>query len=517
MNQPRLIEANHVYYKTDYTPLQMVLPIDLINFIGKDDPIHTFMEVTGGINLKPFINTNRYGRQEYEDTMMLRIILFAYTENITSLRAIEKACRVDTRFMWIANGKRPSFMSFQRFISFKLKDSIQDIFTEINQFIIKKDDVNTDEIYLDGTKIEANATKFSFVWKKSITNYQTKLMENVSKEIELMKKHISINFSVKDSYHSSDLTKMQMVLYHLMSDQKISFFYGSGKRKHPIQRHYDHIKDFQTRAFKYEEHLNIMGERNSYSKTDHDATFMHGKEDYYSKTGIFKPYYNVQIGVSDEYITHLKLFSNPTDTKTFIPFFESYHERYGFYPTHPVADAGYGSFDNYLYCLKNNMGLWQKYPMYSKEKEPKFKKRLYNTKNMTKDHGTFTSVDGYVYEYAFDTISHKSKTPYISQVYKCKDWDEIFKELGIPKTVSFNPSNQELQLIAKENLDSEEGIRLKVQRSIQVEGAFGVIKSNMKYERFHRRGFKNVENEMILIAIGYNIKKYHAKKNRTKH
>ena len=165
MNQPRLIEANHVYYKTDYTPLQMVLPIDLINFISKDDPIHTFMEVTGGINLKPFINTNRYGWQEYEDTMMLRIILFAYTENITSLRAIEKACRVDTRFMWIANGKRPSFMSFQRFISFKLKDSIQDIFTEINQFIIKKDDVNTDEIYLDGTKIEANATKFSFVWK----------------------------------------------------------------------------------------------------------------------------------------------------------------------------------------------------------------------------------------------------------------------------------------------------------------------------------------------------------------
>ncbi|NLC64868.1 MAG: transposase [Erysipelothrix sp.] len=517
MKSPQFIEANQSDYRLDYTPLQLVLPIDMFNYIGKDDSIHTFMEVIGGINLKAFINSKHIGRQEYEDTMMLRIILFAYTENITSLRAIEKACRVDTRFIWIANGKRPSFMAFQRFINEKIKGSINDIFTAINNYIIDADDVDIDTLYLDGTKIEANATKFSFVWKKSILNYQDKLMDKVTREIDLMKHHSSLRFVTKETYESKDILKIQTALYRYLADNGIELVYGSGKRKHPVQRHYDIIKELQMKAETYERHLEIMGERNSYSKTDHDATFMHGKEDYYSRTGIFKPYYNVQIGVSDEYITHLKLFPNPTDTKTFKPFFDSYYERYGVYPSYPVADAGYGSYDNYLYCLEKGMGLWQKYGKYSKEKESKFKKELYNTKNMTQGHLSFTSENGYLFEHVYDRTSNKSEIPYITQIYQCKEWTETLKQEGMPRSISYNPVLSELHNKAKENLDSDHGIRLKTQRSIQVEGAFGVIKSNMKYNRFHRRGSKNVENEMILIAIGYNIKKYHMKKKRTIH
>ena len=501
----------------DYKPVQLILPVNYEHIISDCDPVVSFKEVVGGLNLRKFIKTSSKGRQDYDPEVMLHLILFGFMENIRSLRKLEQACRVDIRFMYLSGGIKPSFMAFQRFIDHKLTESINDIFYAINQFLIQEEQINTAILYVDGTKIEANAKKFSFVWKKSILNYRDKLYLRISKTIIDIKKELHYNFLLKDSYHIRDLDLICTVLENEVDRLGIEFVYGSGKRKTYYQRYYEYFHSYRDKLNEYEKHLNICGERNSYSKTDHDATFMHGKEDYYSKTGIFKPYYNIQIGVSDEYILHYGVYPNPTDTKTWIPFFNSFYFRYGFYPQKPVADAGYGSYDNYMYNLENKMALTMKYNMFSKENEKKFQKQKYHIKNMTIKHNEIVSEDGHIYRYSHDYENRKGVYPRIIQIYQHSDWKETYKEAKIPKSISRDVALLDMQATAQENLKSEEGIFLRVRRSIEVEGAFGEIKSNSEYTRIQRRGSLGVQTEIALVLIGYNLRKYHAKKHRVLH
>lgn len=498
----------------DYKPVQLILPLNYEHIIDKNDPVVSFTEVVGGLNLTKFIKTSDVGRHDYDSEMMLHVILFGFMENIRSLRKLEKACRTDIRFMYICKGKTPSFMAFQRFIDQKLNQSIEDIFYEINEFLIQKESINTDVIYIDGTKIEANAQKFSFVWKKAVLNHRDKHCLKISKLYQTIEKEFNISLNSRETYLPQDLDCTINMFGLYCHHYSIQFVSGKGKRKTTFQRHYETLCAYKIKLLEYEEHLRICGDRNSYSKTDHDATFMHGKEDYYSKTGIFKPYYNLQIGVSDEYILHLGVYPNPTDTKTFIPFLEGYYDRYQMYPRYPVADAGYGSYDNYLYCLDHGMKLFMKYGQFNKENEKKFKRQTYNIKNMKITPERITASDGTTFKYSHDYIQRRGIYPQYKKVYKHENWDESMETKKIPKTISYDPVMIQLQDQARKNLKRPNGNELRTQRSIQVEGAFGDIKANAEYVRIQRRGNRSVQTELILVAIGFNLRKYHAKKFR---
>ena len=501
----------------NYKPVQLILPVDYERIIDDCDPVVSFLEVVRGLNLVQYINTSNKVRQEYNPETMLHLILFGYMENVRSLRDLEKACRNDIRFMYLGESIKPSFMAFQRFIDTKLTASIDDIFYAVNNYLIEAEDIDTDILYVDGTKIEANARKTSFVWKKAILNHQSNLYLKVSKLLIQIENEFDIQSVIKDVYSVEDLESSITQLRHCIEDNQVQFVFGKGSRKSPYQRVYEHLVSYQNKLEAYVKHLEICGQRNSYSKTDHDATFMHGKEDYYNKTGIFKPYYNVQIGVSDEYILHYGVYPNPTDTKTWIPFMETMKARYGFLPSKPVADAGYGSYDNYMYNLENEMALTMKYSMFSKEDESSFKKKLYNIKNM-KDYGDrLESNDGHVYDYSHDNEDTRGNYLRIRQIYKHSNWDESMKELGIPKSITKDVVLNELQNTAKEKLKSDEGIQTRIQRSIQVEGAFAEIKSNTEYKRIQRRGNKRVKTDICMVIMGYNLKKFHSKKYRVKH
>ncbi|TFI02822.1 transposase, partial [Thiopseudomonas sp. 4R-3cl] len=151
----------------DYKPVQLILPVNYEHIIDDCDQVVSFKEVVGGLNLRKFIKTSLKGRHDYDPEVMLHLILFGFMENIRSLRKLEQACRNDIRFMYLGNSIKPSFMAFQRFIDDKLTESIDDIFYTINQFLIEKENINTEVLHVDGTKIEANANKFTFVWKKA--------------------------------------------------------------------------------------------------------------------------------------------------------------------------------------------------------------------------------------------------------------------------------------------------------------------------------------------------------------
>ena len=497
----------------DYKPVQLSLPVHTEFLIDKNDPVVSFMEVVGRLNLKKYIKTSHKGRQQYNPEMLLRIVLFGYMEKKFSVRELEKACQVDVRFMYLAENQTPSFMVFQRFVKDKLTHCVKEIFYEINEFLMMKEKIDINRLYIDGTKIEANANKYTFVWKKAVLNYQEKLFVKITHELKTLNRDFETQFEVKERYESLDLSHIIYWIIGQIEQQGITFVYGKGKRKTPLQRHYDDLMNYQMKCREYEIKLDICGPRNSYSKTDHDATFMHGKEDYYNHTGIFKAYYNIQIGVSDEYILHYGVYQNPTDTKTFIPFMESYYKHYGLFPKTPVGDASYGSYDNYLYCLNQKMDLMMKYNMYSKEKQKAFLKKEFNIKNMDiVDEKTLVSKSGEVYLYSHDYTSYQGVFPQIKQVYVHQP-----KEASVvqcPKRISRDIVLNQLQHEAKTNLDGERGIACRIQRSIQVEGAFGEIKHNCDYTRFHRRGKAGVETEFLLISIGYNLRKYHSKKLR---
>lgn len=496
----------------DYKPVQLSLPVRTEHLIDKNDAVVSFLEVVGGLNLKKFIKTSKKGRQQYDPEMILRIILFGYMQKKFSLRDLEEACKIDIRFMFLADNQRPSHMVFQRFIQDKLKGSLEDIFYEINEFLIEKEKIDTSKLYIDGTKIEANANKFTFVWKKAVLNYQAKLFVKISKELQHLNTIMNQSFEIKSEYTSLDLSVPIGTVLSEIDRLGIQFVEGKGTRKHTYQRIYEHLLEYQHKCREYEIKLMICGDRNSYSKVDHDATFMHGKEDYYSKTGIFKAYYNIQIGVSDEYILHYGVFQNPTDTKTFIPFMDRYLKRYAQLPLIPVADAGYGSYDNYLYCVSHQLKLMMKYNTYSKEKEKKFLNTEFTIKNMMIDHPRLVSRTGEIYEYSHDYTLRRGINTQIKQVYFHQPTET--SPTTCPLSISRDVVLLELQEEAKKNLDSDEGIELRVNRSIQVEGAFAEIKHNCEYTRFHRRGLDNIETEFLLISMGYNLRKYHSKKLR---
>lgn len=195
--------------------------------------------------------------------------------------------------------------------------------------------IDTSKLYIDGTKIEANAKRTCF--------------------------------EIKSAYSADDIGLIADQLMHMMVKTNIETVYGKEKRRFLLQKYYDEFLDIYIKLIRYEKSLDICGDRNIYSKTDHDATMMNMKYDYYNQTGVFKPGYNLQIGVSYEYIMHMKIFSNPADTKTYTPFMKKYREIYVYYPKWPIEDPGYGSYDNLLFNVINEMELGLKCNYYAKK------------------------------------------------------------------------------------------------------------------------------------------------------
>ena len=486
-----------------FNPKQLKLPLLLETKIPFDSEARTFDEVFSKIGVEKYLVLDKdpRGRIGYNPVKMLKLILFCQMEKIQSLREMEKAAKNDIRIMWLTDELMPSHQTIKTFIDRYLTKNIQEIFNDFNKYFIEVEKIDTTKLYIDGTKIESKANKYTFVWRGSILKYEQNLHKKISKEIKKINetyKYENITFNKYEIYEEEYLNKIKVFLEREIKDRNIEFKYGRGKRKTAHQRHYENISEYLEKLIKYKKHLKIMGpNRNSYSKTDNDATFMRMKEDH-MRNGQLKPGYNVQIGVADEYILHLDISSERNDYKTLIPFLEGYYKSYGNYPKYPVADAGYGGLVNYRYLKLNGMELFQKYNMYHKDTNDK--KRMndpYFSLNLIKDGDDYITIEG-------ERLTFLHETKFKSKIYLLPN--------GKKKEI-----NDELIEYKKEvikNLDTEEGIKLRTQRSIQVEGAFGVIKDVFKARRFRRIGIENVKLEFFLTAIGYNLSKYHNKRYR---
>jgi len=500
--------------RQDYSnAIQLKLPLDYIKIIPEDDEIHTFLRVMGRINTEKYLPVKvGRGRKGYNPKKMLNTVLFAYMNQIYSLRQIEKAIKTDIRFMYLMEDEKPSFKTIGEFIS-SLEETIHGIFVEINKTILSMDSDIEDKgsLYIDGTAYEANANKFSFVWKKTAEKTRERKLEQANEIKELLKETMPFR-TLKESKDIDELLKQ---IKELKPEEVSEFVYGRGKRKTPFQRIYDELAKINETLKDTERRIEICGEeRNSYSKVDHDATFMHMKYDYYNNTGVFKPGYNLQAAVTDEYVTEIYVSNERADSKTLPLTVDRYQEDYGRYPTNVIADAGYGSYTNYMYLLKHGINAYVKYNTYRLEKKKGISK--YNALNFHFDGEKYICPEGK--ELVFEKENHREEDGYlkITNHYRCHECEGCpFKkectksENG--RVIQKNYILEELKENAKSLLDSEDGVVHRQKRSIYAEGVFGILKQDYGYIRLHRRGKLKVELEITLTVIGFNLKKYHSK------
>lgn len=291
---------NHT--KGNYTPKQLKLPLDLERLINISDPVYTFCDVMDHIDLTPyFVEGKGYktGRPRCDAEKLLKVILFAFMEHgISSLRDIEKLCRNDIRYMYLLDGmKAPSFATFGNFIRNELSASIEQIFNDINEYIFDVEQVDLEHTYIDGTKMEANANRYTWVWKKSCIKNRDKTFEKISILIDEMNSqvlnYLGVKLEKREEYSIDYLETILDSYYKATNLDAAAFVYGKGHRKTISQRQYEMLLGYRNRLKDYAKHIQICGEsRNSYSKTDKDATFMRVKRDYMGNDQLL-PAYNL--------------------------------------------------------------------------------------------------------------------------------------------------------------------------------------------------------------------------------
>lgn len=452
---------------------------------------------------------NYQGRSRIDSHNMLATILYAFAMDGGKLREIERSCKISLDYMYLMEGETPSHVSFANFINDIISPNIMGIFREINKTIIDKMNINIDDVFFDGSKFEANASKYKFVWKptKHIQNLQKKVFDILVRyDVHTNQKKIN-SVIIADS-----ITRLKDIAV-LKKENLDNFKTGKGHRTTQMQKDYLRLQESLNKMLKYEEQVRICGEnRNSYYKTDHDATAMCLKEDYYSGLGSnMHAAYNVQFTVTKGLILGVYVNQDRTDFHSLIPCLESFKEFYGHYPKNCCADAGYGSHENYKFLNENNIGNYVKYPSWEKERNGT-RPQLFNVYDEDKVR-CLNNKTGEIL--TLQNRHPKNKDAHIYKFTGCRKcaYKAICKERLKKKTEPYRIAEICLEYIkeintARENLLSPKGIEIRVNRSIQVEGDFGNMKQNLSYERFRRRGLAKVTTEIILMAIGINLRKY---------
>ena len=563
---------NNTYYNEYFEKGQQKINFNLYQIgLPADDAVYTLKNVMEELDFNGL--TARYskkGRKGYNPIMMFAILSYANMRGVKAVDRIVELCERDIGFLWLSKGEKPRRDAFYEFINNRLTKEIQeDLHYQFIRRLEKEGLVTLKNLYIDGTKVEANANRYTFVWRGSInyhlsglldkidelySRYNTIITENsYDKKYELKeekmfiiegmdkvkevieknrerkinaKKKISNNTIIEiDNISPLELLKLQVNLTKISQGEGIFFVSGKGQKKCKIQKLYEEIEEYGKRLLKYQENFKIMGkDRNSYSKTDIEATFMRMKEDH-MQNGQLKPAYNVQIAVENYFIIHTNISNDRTDYNTLIPVLEKHKEIFGKKLEEVTADSGYSSEQNLKYLEEENINSYIKLQSHEKMKTRAYKKDIgkhYNMKKIEEESGTyFICSDGRKLVHERTEVRKQNDLERMFEVYGCSDcsgcnlkekclyrYDEE-KDINKNKTMKINEVWEDLKEQSHKNIESEKGILNRQIRSIQTEGHFGDIKENDKFRRFNYRGTEKVEKEFMMYAFGRNLNKYH--------
>ena len=500
-----------VVYKSYNQNDNLLFPHCIGDFIPENDPVRVLDAIVEHLDISAIEATYKGGgASSFAPRMLLKVVLYAYLQNIYSGRKMEKLLKRDVNFMWLSGMQRPDYNTINLFRKNRLAGYIDNIFTQVVQMLVDANFISLEIQYIDGTKIEANANKYTFVWKKATKTNQGKLDLKVKDILREAEKQLDMELTddSTDIMTAAEMSERTDEILKKMDETGIS----DKKLRKAVSR----VKEESVPKMKeYEEKLEIAGERGSYSKTDPDATFMRMKEDAMNN-GQTKPGYNVQIATENQFITNYDLYWRPTDQGTLIPFLNSFKDRYGRQSSTVCADSGYGSEMNYEYMLANQIDPYVKYNMFHAEDKRKRKNNPFLMENMfyNKELDFYVCPRGQHLDFV-KTIKEKSDLGYEStkSVYRAKDCSHCplrgmcYKGKADRRTIEVNHRNNELRAMAKELLTSEEGLKHRSKRPIEPEAVFGQIKYDNSFKRFHYRGRRLVKAEFATIAVAHNIRK----------
>jgi transposase len=494
-----------------------LFPQRLDKDIAENDPVRVVDAVIDNLKLDNFKKLYKEkGRSPYHPKMMLKAVIYGYMNNLYSCRKIETALKRDIHFIWLAGYEQPDFNTINRFRN-RVKDEINQVFTQLVLILAERGFITLDVEYIDGTKIESKANKYTFVWRKNTERNRAKLLEKIKVLLGQIDDAIAQERSEAENgraFTPVELANIAEELNQALDKEPVP---ATKEGKQSLKERKKQIKQLKEHADKlgeYDRQMEILGDRNSYSKTDHDATFMRMKEDAMNN-GQTKPGYNLQIGTEEQFITNFGIFQSPGDPFTMIPFYKSHYDRYGKFPQTAVADSGYGSEENYRFMEEAGIDAYVKYNMFHKEQRMHYEPSPFSPQAMfynAKDDyyvcpmgqhltriGTSKTKTGSGYE----TESARYKA---QRCEGCPLRGGCFKAKG-DRIIEVNHRLNEYRRKARERLTSEEGVKHRGRRCIEPEAVFGQMKYDMAYKRFRHIMLDKVTMDFAFFAIAFNIKK----------
>lgn len=501
----------------DYSPKQNLLfPPNLEELISENHPVRVVDRIIDGVNIDSLIGSYKGGgTSSYHPRMLLKIVIYAYLRNIYSSRNIEDALKENIHFMWLSGMSKPDHNTIFRFRSKRLKNEIKKIFSQVVLLLVEEGHVSLKEVYIDGTKIEANANRYTFVWGNAIKSSKEKIQTQLKDLWAYVEKVYKQEAEDLDTPDFSEITpdKVEQAI------DKINNALQEKKVCKKVKQKLNYAsRNWPSKLREYQEKEVLLKQRSSYSKTDTDATFMRMKEDH-MQNGQLKPAYNVQISTNNKFITCYTLDQTSTDTTTLPTHLNSFFDLYNIYPETAIADAGYGSEENYDLLESNNITPYVKYNYFHSEDTKKWiQKNQFRPEYLyyNKELDCFYCPMGQVMR-NIGTSVRETKTGYKQHVtyYQAKNCNSCplrgscHKAKG-NRIIEINHNLRKHKQKVKKLLKSEEGIAKRKQRAYDVEGTFGELKNNKGFKRFMLRGLEKVNIELGILAIAHNLAKISA-------
>jgi len=469
-------------------------------------------QVIDNIDLEPLIKKYKGGGcSSYHPRLLLKVLVYGYLNNIYSSRKMEQALHQNIHFMWLSAMSYPDHNTINRFRSDRLNGVLRKIFSQVVLLLVENGHITLKEAFLDGTKIEASANRYTFVWGRSIKASKERI-EKQLKDLWQYAESVAreeLESNEPESFEEIDQDKVRQTIEKIDKALKDKPVNKQVKQKLNYAR-----KNWPENLKKYEEQEKLLGKRSSYSKTDPDATFMRMKEDH-MLNGQLKPAYNFQISTENQFILGYTLHQTTNDTTTLKTHLESLKEQYGELPEVLVADAGYGSEENYEYLEKNGVEAFVKYNYFHKEQCKKWKEDPYRTENLIydKEQDFYICPMGNKLVYMGEKVRISDNGfKQTNKIYQGKNCNKCHarrhcKSSRYNKKIEINPKLNYYKSIIRERLTSERGIKYRSRRPADVEAVFGIIKANKNYRKFLTRGLSKVEIEAGILALAHNLGK----------
>ncbi len=503
-----------VVFKSNMQHQTMLLPPDLSELIAKDHPVRVVNEILEKVDITELLRQYKPGgTSSYHPRMLLKVLVYSYINNIYSSRKIEEAVTQNIQYMWLSGMSRPDHNTINRFRGKRLQGCLQPIFTQVVLLLSEEGLLSIKDLYTDGTKIEANANRYTFVWGNSIKHNREKIKQQLNELWEYARRVAASELDDPDpsGFEKIDSEKVRETI------EKINDALKSQKVDKKIKQKLNYArKNWPAALDRYQKQEEVMGsERKSYSKTDPDATFMRMKEDH-MKNGQLKPAYNVQISSSNQFIASYSIHQQTTDTGTLIPHLQQHMKHFGDKPANITADAGYGSEENYQWLEKKRITAYVKHNYFDRDQNENLRnKRPYTVDKLTYDPdkdlyycpsgepmkkiGTHKSTTRTGYKQTISSYQAKNcqGCPLRSQCHQQKG----------NRIIDVNHNLNRLKQQAEKRLKSKRGIQKRKQRCYDVEPVFANIKHNHNFKRFMLRGINKVSVEIGLLALAHNLRK----------